>query len=65
MWIVDHAYFGWELGPGSPISRDPFAAARIRPRDPLESGLLWVRKKFGGDRANGLTTTIGSIFGQF
>ena len=65
MRIADHAYFGWESEVGSPISRDPFAAARIRHRVPLDAGLLWVTKKFGGDRTNGLTTTVGHIFGQF
>ena len=65
MRIVNHAYFSWESEPGSPISRDPFAAARIRLRDPLDAGLLWIRKKFGGDPTNGLTTTFGGISGQF
>ena len=44
MRIVDHAYFDWESEPGSPISRGPFAAARIRPRVPLDAGLLWGQK---------------------
>ena len=44
MRIADHAYLGWELEPGSPISRDPFAAARIRPQVPLDAGLLWGQK---------------------
>ena len=45
MRIVDHAYFGWESEVGSPISRDPFAAAQIRPRVPLDACLLWGQKK--------------------
>ena len=44
MEIVDYAYFGWESEVGSPISRDPFAAARIRPRVPLDADLLWGQK---------------------
>ena len=61
MRIADHANFGWELEPVSPISHDPFAAARIRPRIPLDAGFYGVRKKIAEDRTNGLTTTVGGI----
>jgi hypothetical protein len=43
-YIVDHAYFGWESG--SPILRDRFTVAQIRPQSPLDAGLLWVSKRW-------------------
>ena len=66
MWIVDHVYFGWESDVGSAISRDRFAVAQIRLRLPLDAGfLLSGNKKFGEDRTNRLTTTVGAMFGKF
>ena len=68
MRIMDHAYFGWESDVVSPISRDPFAAAQIRPRVPLDAGLLLGDKKnlaieISDERLD--QYTVEGIFGQF
>ena len=62
---MDHAYFGWKSEVGSSISRGLFAAAQFRPRVPPDAGFYGLTNKIGGDRMNGLTSTVGDIFGQF